>query len=105
MRIFDKANVVDDELHDLKLRFELLGKKNTYLSSKGVGWWRERGGTGIFGLISTNNFVEGDRKAYYETSQWAIRQNKEEIGQLRGQNRSLSEAIAKLKKVQKLLTY
>ena len=25
MRQFDKATVVDEELHDLKLRFELLG--------------------------------------------------------------------------------
>ncbi|KAJ3111898.1 hypothetical protein HDU96_005177 [Phlyctochytrium bullatum] len=60
------AALVDDELHDLKLRFELL---------------------------------EGDRKAYYETSQWAIRQNKEEIATLRGANKELSEAIARLKKV------
>ncbi|KAI8840037.1 hypothetical protein BJ741DRAFT_65654 [Chytriomyces cf. hyalinus JEL632] len=59
-------NGVDDELHDLKLRFELL---------------------------------EGDRKAYYETSQWAIRQNKEEISTLRSQNKELSESIARMKKV------
>ncbi|KAJ3129097.1 hypothetical protein HK100_008836 [Physocladia obscura] len=58
-------NGVDDELHDLKLRFELL---------------------------------EGDRKAYYETSQWAIRQNKDEVGHLRQENKELSEAIAKIKK-------
>lgn len=58
-------SVVDDELHDLKLRFELL---------------------------------EGDRKAYYETSQWAIRQNKEEIGHLRSQNKEISESIARIKK-------
>ncbi|KAJ3410029.1 hypothetical protein HDU80_005421 [Chytriomyces hyalinus] len=58
-------NGVDDELHDLKLRFELL---------------------------------EGDRKAYYETSQWAIRQNKEEISTLRSQNKELSESIARMKK-------
>ncbi|KAJ3209926.1 hypothetical protein HDU67_005818 [Dinochytrium kinnereticum] len=64
-RQLEKTNLVDDELHDLKLRFELL---------------------------------EGDRKAYYETSQWAIRQNKEEIGGLRGINKELSEAIARLKK-------
>ncbi|KAJ3258003.1 hypothetical protein HK103_004137 [Boothiomyces macroporosus] len=65
MRQFDKATVVDEELHDLKLRFELL---------------------------------EGDRKAYYETSQWAIRRNKEEINSLRQQNKQLSEAIARIKK-------
>ncbi len=66
MRQFDKATVVDEELHDLKLRFELL---------------------------------EGDRKAYYETSQWAIRRNKDEINNLRGQNKQLSESIARIKKV------
>ncbi|KAJ8324377.1 hypothetical protein QVD99_002411 [Batrachochytrium dendrobatidis] len=65
MRQFDKATVVDEELHDLKLRFELL---------------------------------EGDRKAYYETSQWAIRRNKEEVNHLRGQNKQLSEAISRIKK-------
>ncbi|KAL2912465.1 hypothetical protein HK105_208037 [Polyrhizophydium stewartii] len=63
--MFDKATLVDEELHDLKLRFELL---------------------------------EGDRKAYYETSQWAIRRNKEEVNHLRQQNKQLSEAIARIKK-------
>ncbi|KND03009.1 uncharacterized protein SPPG_02080 [Spizellomyces punctatus DAOM BR117] len=67
MRQFDRSTVVDEELHDLKLRFELL---------------------------------EGDRKAYYETSQWAIRQNKEEVSQLRMRNKELSDAIAKLKKTE-----
>ncbi|TPX58773.1 hypothetical protein SpCBS45565_g07915 [Spizellomyces sp. 'palustris'] len=67
MRQFDRSTVVDEELHDLKLRFELL---------------------------------EGDRKAYYETSQWAIRQNKEEVSQLRMRNKEISDAIAKLKKTE-----
>ncbi|KAI8920935.1 hypothetical protein DFJ77DRAFT_143447 [Powellomyces hirtus] len=71
MRQYDKTTIVDEELHDLKLRFELL---------------------------------EGDRKAYYETSQWAIRQNKEEVSHLRLQNKELSDAIAKVKKVSKLCT-
>ncbi|KAI9014788.1 hypothetical protein BC832DRAFT_546480 [Gaertneriomyces semiglobifer] len=62
---FDKNTLADEELHDLKLRFELL---------------------------------EGDRKAYYETSQWAIRQNKDEISRLRSQNKEISEAIANRKK-------
>ncbi|KAJ3044204.1 hypothetical protein HDV00_002882 [Rhizophlyctis rosea] len=67
MRTFNQSVLADEELHDLKLRFELL---------------------------------EGDRKAYYETSQWAIRQNKEEVGMLRAQNKELSDLIARLKKVQ-----
>lgn len=46
-----------------------------------------------------NNSVEGDRKAYYETSQWAIRQNKEEIGKLKNKNKELRDSIGKLKKV------
>lgn len=66
MRQLDKSTLIDDELHDLKLRFELL---------------------------------EGDRKAYYETSQWAIRRNKEEVNHLRQQNKQLSDAIARIKKV------
>jgi len=65
MRNFDKSTAVDEELHNLKLRFELL---------------------------------EGDRKAYYETSQWAIRRNKDEINNYRIQNKMLSESLAKIKK-------
>ncbi|KAJ3088217.1 hypothetical protein HK102_009269 [Quaeritorhiza haematococci] len=67
MRQHEKSTILDEELQDLKLRFELL---------------------------------EGDRKAYYETSQWAIRQNKDEITRLRGLNKDISDAIAKLKKVE-----
>lgn len=59
------AAVVDEELHDLKLRFELL---------------------------------EGDRKAYFENSQWAIQRNKEEINNLRAQNKLYSDAITRIKK-------
>lgn len=74
MRHFEQSTaLVDEALHDLKLRFELLG---------------------IFILTA-----EGDRKAYYETSQWAIRRNKEEINNLRLQNKHLSDAIARIKKV------
>ncbi len=43
--------------------------------------------------------IEGDRRAYYETSQWAIRQNRETISNLRAQNKSLSDSIAKIKRV------
>jgi hypothetical protein len=76
MRKFDKGAAVDEQLQDLKLRFELLGiAKFT---------------------------PEGDRKAYYETSQWAIRRNKEDINNLRIQNKQISEAIARIKKVKYL---
>lgn len=43
--------------------------------------------------------AEGDRKAYYETSQWAMRQNKEEIVRFRVQNKELRDQISNLKKV------
>lgn len=42
MRHFDKANVVDDELHDLKLRFELLGMQ-TWRVSHLVSRGRQKG--------------------------------------------------------------
>lgn len=67
------AASVEDDLYDLKQRFELLGTR--------------------FGNS------EGDRKAYYETSQWAIRRNKEEVNSLRIENKRLSESIARIKKV------
>lgn len=60
-----RPNIIDEELRDLKLRFELL---------------------------------DGDRKAYYESSQMTIRKNKEEIGQLVAQNKELRSTIAKLRK-------
>lgn len=57
--------IADEELHDLKLRLDLL---------------------------------EGDRKAYYETSQFAIRQNKESITQLRAAVKDLGDRVVSLKK-------
>lgn len=86
MRQYDRSTVVDEELHDLKLRFELLGRQ---ICEQNL----------VLILLITRT-LEGDRKAYYETSQWAIRQNKEEVSRLRLQNKELSDAIAKLKKVQ-----
>lgn len=42
--------------------------------------------------------LEGDRKAYYESSQWTVRQNKEEIQRLKAQNKQLAEEIALIRK-------
>lgn len=42
---------------------------------------------------------EGDRKAYFETSQWAIKQNRDNIAQLKSENKTFNEALTKLKKV------
>ncbi|OUM58942.1 hypothetical protein PIROE2DRAFT_15677 [Piromyces sp. E2] len=66
-----RQNQIDEELRDLKLRFELL---------------------------------DGDRKAYYESSQMTIRKNKEEIAQLAAQNKELRSTIAKLRKFEKDVT-
>jgi chromosome segregation ATPase len=66
-----RQNQIDEELRDLKLRFELL---------------------------------DGDRKAYYESSQLTIRKNKEEIAQLAAQNKELRSTIAKLRKFEKDIT-
>mmetsp|Transcript_19933 Transcript_19933/g.64893 ORF Transcript_19933/g.64893 Transcript_19933/m.64893 type:complete len:579 (+) Transcript_19933:36-1772(+) len=38
--------------------------------------------------------LEGDRKAYYETSQWTIKQNRETIGALKRENKELRGQLA-----------
>ncbi|KAL7748508.1 hypothetical protein RI367_006203 [Sorochytrium milnesiophthora] len=63
--MLDRQALIEEELHDLKLRFELL---------------------------------DGDRKAYLETSQNVMRLNKEEMAKLRNLNKELRDAIGKLKK-------
>ncbi|XP_028567369.2 outer dynein arm-docking complex subunit 3 isoform X3 [Podarcis muralis] len=40
--------------------------------------------------------LEGDRKAYYETTQWNIKKNKESILQLRKENKKLHKTLAHL---------
>ncbi|KAG4084245.1 hypothetical protein H8356DRAFT_966631 [Neocallimastix lanati (nom. inval.)] len=66
-----KPSQIDEELRDLKQRFELLN---------------------------------GDRKAYYESSQMTIRKNKEEIAHLAAQNKELRSSITKLIKVEEEVT-
>eukprot|EP00002_Diphylleia_rotans_P019304 TRINITY_DN3737_c0_g2_i6.p1 TRINITY_DN3737_c0_g2~~TRINITY_DN3737_c0_g2_i6.p1 ORF type:complete len:574 (-),score=178.69 TRINITY_DN3737_c0_g2_i6:372-2093(-) len=44
------------------------------------------------------NLLEGDRKAYYETSQWTIRQNRETVNTIRSENKQLRQAITNLQK-------
>jgi hypothetical protein len=43
--------------------------------------------------------AEGDRAAYYETSQWTIKQNKETLLALKKQNKELREQAASLQSV------
>jgi hypothetical protein len=45
--------------------------------------------------------AEGDRKAYYETSQWTIRQNRDTINSMRIENKKLRENISVEKKVKR----
>ena len=40
--------------------------------------------------------LEGDRKAYYETSQWTIKQNRETIAVVKSENKELRNRIAVL---------
>jgi len=40
------------------------------------------------------NLLEGDRKAYYENSQWTIKQNKDAVSQLRKENKLLRKKLS-----------
>jgi len=40
------------------------------------------------------NLIEGDRKAYYESAEWTMKQNKEKIGKLRKENKELHKLKA-----------
>lgn len=42
-----------------------------------------------------SSVVDGDNKAYSESSQWSIRQNRNLIAQLRAENKSLRNKLAK----------
>lgn len=52
-------------------------------------------GTHVGSLFST----DGDRKAYYESSQWTMKKNKENIQKLREKNKELRLDLAKKKAV------
>ena len=41
------------------------------------------------------DLLDGDKKAYKESSQWAIRQNKDVISQLREENKMLRAKLSK----------
>lgn len=44
-------------------------------------------------------WVEGDKKAFYEASQWTIKQNKETLELVKEENKHFREALALLQKV------
>ena len=44
--------------------------------------------------MRNNSFSEGDRKAYYESSQWAMKQNNEKITGLRKENKELHKLVS-----------
>ena len=51
-------------------------------------------------MIDTFSYItDGDRKAYYENSQWTMQQNKEVILKLRAKNKDLRLDLAKKKAV------
>lgn len=43
--------------------------------------------------------ADGDRKAYYESSQWTMKKNKDTIAKLREKNKRLRAELAKKKAV------
>lgn len=50
-------------------------------------------------------FLEGDRKAYYETSQFAMKKNRESILKLRKENKELRKKLSDSLSVSVNLTY
>ena len=48
-----------------------------------------------------SELTEGDRKAYFETSQWTIRQKKETIAAIKRENKELRQHLAQLHSEQK----
>jgi hypothetical protein len=47
------------------------------------------------------HLLEGDKKAYYETTQWTLQTNKERVNGLRGENKELYAQLSHLQRVVK----
>lgn len=47
------------------------------------------------------HLLEGDKKAFYETSQWTLQTNKERVGTLRAENKELYAQLTHLQRVVK----
>jgi len=50
-------------------------------------------------------FLDGDRKAYYESSQWTMKKNKETIAELAKTNKELRHELAKKEAVIYLILF
>ena len=48
--------------------------------------------------------ADGDKKAYSENSQWAMKQNKDVISQLRSENKQLRAKLSKRMKARVILS-
>lgn len=53
----------------------------------------------IYTISISLYILDGDRKAYYENSQWSIQMNKDSIQKLRTKNKELRLDLAKKKAV------
>lgn len=53
----------------------------------------------IYPLILLICDLEADKKAYVETTQWTLKQNKDEMNKLRVNNKNLAEEVSSIKKV------
>ena len=77
------AVTISDEIDELQRKIALLGKTLQWKVRK-----PEKTPPHLF-------FLDGDKKAYSETSQWAMKQNKDLILHLRSENKALRSKLSK----------
>lgn len=80
------ALTVAEEIEELKRKITLLGEIFTGVNA-------------CMHHTSCDMYTDGDKKAYKESSQWTIRQNKDIISQLRQENKILRANLSKKMKV------
>ena len=73
------ALTVAEEIEELKRKITLLGKRKYVLIRRELHC----------------TCLDGDKKAYKESSQWTMRQNKDVISQLRQENKILRAKLSK----------
>jgi hypothetical protein len=81
---------------------ELEPRMNSLICNEDSIFWVGPYDIRIFIIASDTNdlkIAEGDRKAFYEASQWTIKQNKETLELLKEENKHFREALALLQKV------
>ena len=82
----EMAANVSEEIEELKRRIALLGWYNGALCR-------------VRSVCECRFSADGDKKAYSESSQWGIKQNKELISKLRAENKYLRAKLSNRMKV------